>query len=476
MRTSGLLAAVTTLAVLVAGGGPASAVADPDGTETVVLDDFADGTSRTKTFAVPDASSQRVAARPPAGPHRAYVAIATGPGPYSVGTSVLLDRVRAALGYWVEQSDGVVSGFPVAAYGSFVTTRGTVANNCGLGNSASQQVWAEAAALFPGVSFASASANHLIVVLPAECSTSGTVGTATMGAGTGSGGRLLADLESSSAVGTLVHELGHNLGLGHAGSETCSGGACSVSEYGDVYDPMGFATEYGAPALGTAHRVDLALVDSAESPRVELGAGQASVSGDFVLAPRGLLSGMRSVTVVDPATGTEYQVDLRLGVGRDLSSMWLLGPLLGSVLGFASGVTVTARGADATTLLQTRPVTGRPARAAWVAGETFVSRSGGVSVAVQSIGLNSAVVRVTVGAQPYIAPLVDPVEPGLPGAFDADRPVVVGKARVGRTVRVRPDDYPAGTALAVQWMVNGAKLKGATSTSCTCASRWPAPG
>jgi hypothetical protein len=49
------------------------------------------------------------------------------------------------------------------------------------------------------------------------------------------------------ATKTYAHELGHNLGLHHASSETCTtggvrvqiGDSCTISEYGDIFDVMG---------------------------------------------------------------------------------------------------------------------------------------------------------------------------------------------------------------------------------------------
>lgn len=473
MRTSGTAAALTTALLLGLGlglgAGPVAAATDmPPTVETVVRDDFDQATSRTWTRAVPGEQGAAATARPAPAAHRAYLAIVTGPGSYSgVTPDDLRARVGSALDYWVDQSDRVISAFTVAASATYVSSRATLSNGCGMASStAAEQVWGEAASKFPGVTFTSSNGNHLIVVLPDECAT-GAVGLGSVGTGLASGGRVLAEAESGAARTTLVHEIGHNLSLGHADAETCpSATSCSTTQYADLYDPMGFSTDFGASALSSAHRADLDLLDTTESPRVELAADQSGTSATFQLVPRASASGVRSVTAIEPGTGVQYQVDLRQPVGRDATAWWVPRPVIDPGLVFGAGVTVTSRGERRRTLLRTRSYAGQY-RTSFAPGETFTSASGALSVTVVSTMSGAAEVRVGLGTgtETATAPPVATPGPAAPAVFDAGRPDIRGRARVGRTVRVDPDAYPAGTTLAVRWLVGGQPVRGATSTT-----------
>ena len=104
-----------------------------------------------------------------------------------------------------------------------------------------------------------------------------------------------------AAARTLAHELGHTLGLLHAGAETCavlaasprSGGAdCTLAEYGDHTDPMGRGSL--AWSLGPIARASLGW--AVVSPVVGDGVHEVHLGAE------------EAIRVIDPVTGTTYVV------------------------------------------------------------------------------------------------------------------------------------------------------------------------
>jgi hypothetical protein len=118
---------------------------------------------------------------------------------------------------------------------------------------------------------------------------------------------------------TTVHEQGHNYGLGHARSLTCttSGGArttfsksCSSAVYGDPYDAMGRST-YAAHFTG--YRKDL-LGWLGSRKRV-----MTTTSSTFTLPPFEKPSSLPNVVVAQSnrVTGRSYWLEYRRPVGMD---------------------------------------------------------------------------------------------------------------------------------------------------------------
>jgi len=129
------------------------------------------------------------------------------------------------------------------------------------------------------------------------------------------GGSLIWD-NGLQLTDVTAHELGHNLGLGHANSATCKDGAqrvtlsssCTVSPYRDYADVMGYATYQATGNLNSALADWLGLAKTVTASSGE----RTSVT----LAPLAQTDGVRAVRVRVP-TGWVY-ADYRPATGRDV--------------------------------------------------------------------------------------------------------------------------------------------------------------
>lgn len=153
---------------------------------------------------------------------------------------------------------------------------------------------------------------HIVVYFPNRADCGGWAGMASVG-----GGRVWVN--GYQYVDVFAHELGHNLGLGHANKVTCpatSGrtplvlplSACTLDEYGDRADVMGIAMPSTTGNLTTAFADYLGWANV-----TRVAAGQ-DVTVD--VAPLAQTGAMRSVAVA--VTGGTVYVDFRPAVGRDV--------------------------------------------------------------------------------------------------------------------------------------------------------------
>ncbi|EFQ82162.1 hypothetical protein HMPREF0063_12686 [Aeromicrobium marinum DSM 15272] len=336
----------------------------------------------------------RVAAAATPAAKRAYVAISTqGSEPTNGAVEAAVDET---MGWWLDEGDGAITTFtrPVATQ--------TFSEACSTGN------WpatvSAASALFPQVNFGNGSGNHLIIV-GANC---GGTGLGRFGDSLDDGGWTIATWSASVGVLTMIHEVGHNVGLEHAGITGCTG--CNA-EYGNVFSVMGLGLSFNfngnpvfftEPALGSAYREQLEV----DGPG-EISAWQRSGSAEatVVLSPRAGETGTRGVQVA-AAGDVTYWVDYRDGTGRDEGTFYDTSFNFSSWGGmtFDAGVTIVRQAVPRgeTTL---RP-DGNSAE--WQAGQTF--DDGTVRIEVQSIGGGTATVRVhdvvALGAPDTTAPVV----------------------------------------------------------------------
>jgi hypothetical protein len=162
---------------------------------------------------------------------------------------------------------------------------------------------------------------HVVIALPkgvTACGLGGVAGVAEVG------GKHVWDLGDFS-VRVLAHELGHNLGLAHAGGLSCTnagapapmGDSCSANaiqdqEYLDPFDAMG-AGDVGTPTLvvrqmSMEHKLALGVLPASAVKVV-------GVSGTYRLAPMETLTGTTELLRIPKAGGGSYYVEYRQPIG-----------------------------------------------------------------------------------------------------------------------------------------------------------------
>ncbi|WP_170044622.1 Ig-like domain repeat protein [Luteimicrobium subarcticum] len=245
----------------------------------------------------------------------------------------------------------------------------------------------------------------------------------------GSGGTSSA--QYYAARQTLAHELGHNFGLHHAGVAWCSGShpdgafsssSCADLSYFDLFDLMGggFDTK-GVTPLSAPQKARLGVLSSSVAPAVT----PITTTKTYSLSAAGATSGLQTVTAVDPSTHERYYVEYR----QKSSSVvfpttptwpWKLnvtsgGSTIGSV-GYDYGVRILRLAPASSawaepyeqTIVPINASGSTSTRTAYLPkGQTFTSRSGQLSIKVNSVPVTTATsgtASVTVGFGTPVVP------------------------------------------------------------------------
>lgn len=408
------------------------------------------------------------------------IAIVNGAG---VTAAQMRDAIADAGSYWRTATNGKIAAFAtstsrIKSYTSAL--RCTDSYNDYL-NEASAKFGRSAAYYSPTIR---STPRHLILVLPSACGAHHSWGLGTIGDLT-SGGWVVMVGRSTGYQSTLIHELGHNLGLDHANGldYRCTGGKvfvqnlqCGTSEYWDLYSPMSLdvtgssADEFATPFIDAAHR---AYLDGFKPGQLKT---QPSGSKKYTLTAAERDSGTTAVKVVSPANGNEYYVEYRAGQAGDATSVytWVSrDPNTGVWLtGCGEPSASCAQGVSYGTGVRVSRLIRRDEAAGWAgssiaypvstsssypsfrqyalgAGERWVSDDGTIEVKVISTSSGGASVEIV----------------RRDAAFTAGTPTIAGKATTGTTLVAKVGTWqPKPSSYAYQWYRGSTAIKGATGS------------
>lgn len=197
-----------------------------------------------------------------------------------------------------------------------VTIPGVPGSSCSTSDADPLNTWRAQAEAQAGV--VDSAYQHVVIALPVgvhTCGLDGVSGVAEVG------GRHVW-VNGDFSVRVLAHELGHNLGLAHAGGLACShagsaapmGDSCSAAgfEYQDPFDAMGSGDVGTATPvvrqMSMEHKLALHLLPTSAVKVV-------GVSGTYRLAPMETLTGSVELLRIPKAGGGNYYVEYRQPIG-----------------------------------------------------------------------------------------------------------------------------------------------------------------
>ncbi len=234
---------------------------------------------------------------------------------------------------------------------------------------------------------------------------------------------------------TINHELGHNLGMYHAGATPCESGGCNYIEYGDAYDVMGISFVHRH--LSAAHKSKLAW-----------GKFQTVTStGTYTIAPTESATQSTQFLKIASGSGSEYNyVEYRQPIGFDTSAEPYVWEGVGVILGGTAN--------PDSRRLDMNPLDGT-FLSVLADGKSFYT-SNGVTITQLSHNSTGATVQVNFGGP---APCI----PGNPSVSFIN-PTQGGIAGQALTYQVRISNTDTSTCSSTSFSLNGSVPAGWTSS------------
>jgi hypothetical protein len=220
---------------------------------------------------------------------------------WSAKDSATLESLTAMAGrtrdYWAQQSDGRIDVRPTVRDWQHITDPGS----CDPDTLYNKAIAAH------GIT--PAADEHVLVYFPTRSDCGGWAGLASV-SGT------QAWVNGYQLIDVFAHEFGHNLGLGHANATTCTSDGvrvplsdtCTVEEYQDSADVMGYALNQDTGNLNTAFADFLGLA--------QVVTASTTATTTVTLAPLAQVEAVRAVKI--PVPGGDVFVDFRPAQGRDV--------------------------------------------------------------------------------------------------------------------------------------------------------------
>ncbi|HET6173030.1 MAG TPA: hypothetical protein VFD90_10515 [Gaiellales bacterium] len=309
---------------------------------------------------------------------------------------------------------------------------------------------AEAESLNPGLD--PSQYKHIVYVFPDQ--------TACGWAGLADVGGPHVWINGSFLVAVLAHELGHNLGLYHAGGLTCTssgapapmGDSCSIDrlhyqlpQYADPFDAMGNASVLRQMSM--EHKLTLGLLPATAVQTV-------GVSGNYHLAPMETLTGSVELLRLPKAGGGSYFVEYRRAVGVFDSQAPALSP--GVLIRTESPDIVSYFSDSDTALIDMHPdgsfSSNQWRDAAMSVGQVFNDALRGITVQTTSQDANGATLAITMP--------IDTQPPSRPPRLSA----VISGASVALQWSPATDDYAVASYVVTR---DGAQVGAMPATTMT---------